>query len=85
MICRELSEFHRPDKGTGSAAGERCQHHGAENAAEMLALKYFQHHRPHDGGESIAERALRQHHEVDQHQRGKGLQRDQSRKADRKA
>src|SRR5450759_4348891 len=50
----------------------------------MPALKYLQNHRSHDGGQTVAERALRQHHEVDQHQGRKELQRDQRREADRK-
>ena len=73
------------DPGARGASGEGREHHGAENAAVMLALKYLHHHRPHDGGQAVAERALRQHHDVDQRQGRKLRQRDQRRKADRKA
>src|SRR2546422_11660 len=67
------------DPRAGGAAGDRRQHHAAENAAEVLALEDFRDYRAEDGGEAVAERALGEHHQVDQRQRRMILQNDQRR------
>ena len=71
--------------GAGGASGERRQHDAAKNAAEMLALKYFQDHSAHDRGQTVTQRALRQHHDINQQQGRKLRQRDQGHETNRKA
>ena len=67
-------------------ASAQChEHDGAKDAAVMPALENLEHHRAHDRGQPVAERALREYHQVDQRQCGCIFQRDQARKADRKA
>ena len=68
-----------------SASCQRGQHDGAEDAAILLALKDLEHHRAHDRGQAVAERALREDHEIDQRQHRREFQRDQRSEADRKA
>jgi hypothetical protein len=51
----------------------------------MLALEDFEHDGPHHRGEGVAERALREHHQIDQRQARQIFQRDQRGKTDREA
>src|SRR5205814_2016577 len=49
------------------ARGAACQcheHDGAKDAAVMPALENLEHHRAHDRGQPVAERALREYHQV---------------------
>lgn len=70
---------------TCGAACQRRQHDGAEDAAVLPALEDFEHDRAHDRGQPVAERALREDHQVDQRQHRRVFQPDQRREADREA
>jgi len=91
-VGREVSEErfkvlvqNASDKRARRTSAKRHHHDGAEDAAIMSPLKYLCHHRPHDGGQAVTERALRKHHDINQHQGRIVRKGDQRHKADRKA